>query len=138
VGALRDDVEGSGSTLTLAASSPVVGQWDPIRVEQVIANLLLNAAKFGRGNPITVSVDGDEHRGRVSIKDEGIGIAPEDQERIFLPFERAVEAGGVMGLGLGLYITQQIVRAHGGTITLESVAGVGSTFSVELPRVSPG
>jgi PAS domain S-box-containing protein len=138
VGVLRDDVEGSGSTLTLAASGPVVGHWDPIRVEQVIANLLLNAAKFGRGNPITVSVEGDDHRGRVSVKDEGIGIAPEDHERIFLPFERAVEAGGVMGLGLGLYITQQIVRAHGGTITLESVAGVGSTFRVELPRVSPG
>jgi PAS domain S-box-containing protein len=134
VGALRDEVEGTGSALTLDAARPVLGRWDPIRVEQVIANLLLNAAKFGRGNPIVVRVDGDEAHGRVSIQDEGIGIGPEDQERIFLPFERAVAVGGVMGLGLGLYIARQIVMAHGGSLTLESVAGHGSTFRMELPR----
>jgi PAS domain S-box-containing protein len=134
VGSLRDEVEGSGSTLTLETGQPVLGEWDPIRVEQVIANLLLNAAKFGRGNPIIVSVEGDPERGWVSIKDEGIGIGDEDRERIFLPFERAVAVGGVMGLGLGLYIARQIVSAHGGTLTVESVPGVGSTFRVELPR----
>lgn len=137
VGTLRDEVEGTGSALTLAAAPPVVGLWDPVRIEQVIANLLLNAAKFGRGKPITVSVDGDAENGRVSIRDEGIGIGPEDRERIFLPFERAVGAGGVMGLGLGLYIARQIVDAHGGSLTLESEAGAGSTFTVELPRAPP-
>jgi PAS domain S-box-containing protein len=134
VGSLRDEIEGTGSALTLEAGQPVLGEWDPIRVEQVIANLLLNAAKFGRGNPIIVSVEGDPERGRVSIKDEGIGIGAEDRERIFLPFERALAVGGVMGLGLGLYIARQIVSAHGGTLTVESVPGVGSTFRVELPR----
>jgi PAS domain S-box-containing protein len=135
VGALRDDVEGTGSTISLVAGAPVVGTWDPVRVEQVVANLLLNAARYGRGNPIVVTVEGTDDHGRVSVTDEGVGIAQEDRERIFLPFERAVAAGGVMGLGLGLYIAEQIVRAHGGTLSLESVAGVGSTFRVELPRV---
>jgi PAS domain S-box-containing protein len=135
VGALRDELEGTGSAVTLVAARPVVGRWDPIRIEQVIANLLLNAAKFGRGNPIQVSVEGDAERAWVSVSDEGVGIEPADRERIFLPFERAVAAGGVMGLGLGLYIAQQIVQAHGGVLTLESVAGAGSTFRVELPRI---
>jgi PAS domain S-box-containing protein len=138
VATLRDEVERTGSRLTINAARPVLGHWDPVRIEQVIANLVLNAAKFGRGNPISVHVEGDDHRGRVSVVDEGIGISAEDRDRIFLPFERAVAAGGVMGLGLGLFIARQIVQAHGGSLTLESVPGVGSTFRVELPRVRIG
>jgi two-component system sensor kinase FixL len=134
VASLREEVERTGSALTLVADTPVLGTWDPIRIEQVIANLLLNAAKFGRGNPITVNVDGNEALARVSVTDEGIGIAPEDHDRIFLPFERAVAIGGVIGLGLGLYIAGKIVDAHGGSLSLRSVAGEGSTFRVELPR----
>jgi two-component system sensor kinase FixL len=137
VGTLRDEVEATGSALTLVAAEPVIGRWDAVRMEQVVANLLLNAAKFGRGNPILVRVDGDGERARVSVRDEGIGIGPEDRDRIFLPFERALAAGGITGLGLGLYIARQIVQAHGGTLALESVAGVGSTFRVDLPRTPP-
>jgi signal transduction histidine kinase len=115
----------------------LVGRWDPTRVEQVVANLVLNAAKYGNGNPVHVSVDGDRERGAFSVTDHGIGIAPADQERIFERFERAVAEGGVFGLGLGLFIARQIVAAHGGTIRLESVPGTGSTFTVELPRSPP-
>ncbi len=135
---LREEVERTGSRLTLAlVGSPVVGRWDPVRIEQVVANLLLNAAKFGRGEPITVSVGGDADQGWFAVADHGVGIAPEDQDRIFERFERAVADGGVLGLGLGLFIAREIVRAHGGTIRLVSAPQKGSTFTIELPRSPP-
>jgi PAS domain S-box-containing protein len=137
VGSIHDEIERSGSSLTVRAEAAIPGRWDPIRIEQVIANLLVNAAKFGLGKPIEVTLDADPARVRVSVQDQGTGIAPEDQKRIFQQFERAVTAGGAVGLGLGLYITRQIVEAHGGLISVRSVLGAGSTFTVELPRVSP-
>ncbi len=135
VASLRDEVERSGSSVTVQAEAPVPGRWDPIRIEQVIANLLLNAAKFGQGRPIEVSVEADAVHARISVEDHGTGIAPEDQERIFERFQRAVAAGTALGLGLGLYVTRQIVRAHGGAISVRSAVGAGSTFTVELPRI---
>jgi PAS domain S-box-containing protein len=135
VASLREELDRSGSMLTVRAEGPVLGRWDPIRIEQVIANLLLNAVKFGGGRPIEISVDADSSRARVSVQDQGPGIAPEDQQRIFEQFERAVAAGGSLGLGLGLYLARQIVEAHGGVISVRSVLGTGSTFLVDLPRV---
>jgi signal transduction histidine kinase len=113
----------------------VSGRWDPLRIEQVIGNLLLNASKFGEGKPITITVEGDPDQARVVVTDRGIGISPPDQARVFERFERAVAAGSVVGLGLGLYIARQIVEAHGGRIELQSAIGEGSTFIVELPRL---
>jgi two-component system, LuxR family, sensor kinase FixL len=137
VASLQDEVARSGSTVTILADAPITGRWDPIRIEQVIANLLLNAAKFGKGNPIRIAVDADPIAARVSVMDEGSGIAAEDQVRIFEQFERAAAAGGALGLGLGLYIARQIVLAHGGAISVRSAVGSGSTFTVELPRSPP-
>jgi PAS domain S-box-containing protein len=131
---LRTEVERSGSALTLRTQPEVRGEWDPVRIEQVIGNLLLNAAKFGLGKPISVTVEGDAERARVIVADHGTGIAPADHERIFEQFERAVAAGGALGLGLGLYISRQIVLAHGGALRLRSSVGQGSTFTVDLPR----
>ena len=131
---VREDVERSGSHLTVRAESPVPGRWDPIRIEQVIANLLLNASKFGGGRPIEITVEADPSRARVSVQDHGPGIAPEDQKRIFEQFERAVAVGGTLGLGLGLYLARQIVEAHGGGISVVSALGGGSIFTVDLPR----
>jgi signal transduction histidine kinase len=74
---------------------------------------------------------------KLSVRDHGIGIAPADRERIFERFERAASARHYGGLGLGLYITRQVVEAHGGTIRVASHAGAGSTFSVELPLETP-
>jgi signal transduction histidine kinase len=75
---------------------------------------------------------------RVTVSDTGVGIAPEDQARVFEQFERAVGKQVAPGLGLGLFITRQIVEAHGGTITLQSSPGEGSAFTVRLPRRATG
>ncbi len=137
VDGFREEVERHGSRLSLTVSeTPVIGRWDATRVEQVVANLVLNAAKFGAGKPIAITVAGDDERGRLTVTDQGLGIKPEDQARIFGRFERVEAPGGALGLGLGLFIASQIVHAHGGDIHLESTVGVGSTFTVDLPRAA--
>ncbi len=134
---LRAEIERSGSSVSVRAEGPASGRWDRLRLEQVVANLVVNAAKFGRGKPITVSVEGRDERARLSVEDHGIGIAPEHQDRVFGRFERAVPSQHFGGLGLGLYIARQIVEAHGGRIEVKSTPGLGSTFTVELPRLPP-
>jgi PAS domain S-box-containing protein len=130
---LREEIEKSGSRLLLDLS-PTPGRFDRTRVEQVITNLLVNAAKFGQGKPITLHVAPDGDRARLRVTDRGIGIAAEDQARVFERFERAVTSQHFGGLGLGLYIARQIVEAHGGEIYVESVPGTGTSFVVRLPR----
>jgi signal transduction histidine kinase len=127
----------AGCATELEAPHPVLGRWDPLRIEQVVANLLSNACKYGAGKPIRISVEVNGDRARLSVRDHGIGIAPADRERIFERFERAASARHYGGLGLGLYITRQVVEAHGGTIRVVSHTGAGSTFAVELPLESP-
>ncbi|MEW6055095.1 MAG: PAS domain S-box protein [Bdellovibrionota bacterium] len=111
----------------------VQGRWDRARIEQVVANLISNAIKYGAGTPIEVQVSLDETNARISVKDHGLGIANEDLERIFKRYERALSTGRISGLGLGLYISKQIVELHGGTIAVESELGKGSVFTVSLP-----
>ncbi len=113
--------------------APPRGLWDRVRLEQVIGNLLSNAIKYGGARPIEVTISHDDHLAKLAIRDHGIGISPEDQARIFNRFERAGSIKSFGGLGLGLYITRQIVSSHGGTIRVESEPGSGSTFIVELP-----
>jgi PAS domain S-box-containing protein len=134
---LDDEAARSGTPLEVRAEAPVVGRWDRVRVEQVVTNLVTNALKFGAGQPVAISVEGDGPIARLTISDRGIGIAPEDIERIFQRYEQAISARAYGGLGLGLYIVRQIVEAHGGTIRVQSERGVGSTFTVELPRAVP-
>lgn len=127
---------------------PIAGTWDKSRLDQVISNLITNAIKYGEGRPIEVELravrpDGDgkgngngsngRPRARLMIADKGIGISEKDTERIFNRFERASPSQSYGGLGLGLYITRQIVRAHGGDVRVETTLGEGSRFYVELP-----
>jgi signal transduction histidine kinase len=100
----------------------------------VVTNLLTNAIKFGRGNPIEVEVAGDDDRARLRVRDAGEGIRQEEQDLIFERFERASNGNGHPGLGLGLWISKRIVEACHGTISVESRQGQGSTFTVQLPR----
>ena len=111
-----------------------VGCWDRLRLEQVITNLFTNAIRYGKGMPVKVHVEDLKEFVLLSVKDQGIGIAKEAQGKIFDRFERAINANEVSGLGLGLFITKQIIIAHGGRIWVESELGQGSTFFVELPK----
>ena len=124
----------AGSALQLQLSAETAGQWDRLRLDQVVTNLLSNAVKYGRGNPIQLLIETTDHRVRLSVKDGGIGIAATDLARLFNRFERAVSERNYGGFGLGLWISRQIVEAMGGRIHVTSQPGVGSTFTVELPR----
>lgn len=127
------DRAGCAATLRLEGTSHV-GQWDRTRLEQILANLLSNSAKYGAGRPVEVAVASDSKTSRLTVRDHGIGIAPEHQARIFDRFERAVSVRHYGGLGLGLWIVRQIVEGHGGSITVASTPGEGSLFTVELPK----
>ncbi len=122
--------------LEVDASGEVVGRWDRFRLEQVVGNLLSNAIKYGAGEPVRLSVTEKEGKPQLSVWDRGIGIAAESISRIFGKFERAVSERHYGGLGLGLYVTRQIVEAHGGSIRAESEPGKGAAFIVELPSSS--
>jgi PAS domain S-box-containing protein len=125
------------SDLRFHAAGPVLGTWDEARLEQVVMNLLSNAIKYGGGQPIEVRVEATDLGARLVVVDHGVGIAPEDRDRIFARFERVASAEHYGGLGLGLYITRAIVDAHGGSISVSNSAGQGSTFAVDLPRNAP-
>jgi signal transduction histidine kinase len=119
--------------LELNLSSPVRGNWDRFRIEQVFLNLLMNALKYGNGKPVEVTVQALPDRAQISVRDYGMGIHPRDQTRIFEQFERAIGGHNISGLGLGLFISKRIVEAHQGWIRVESAEGEGSRFIVELP-----
>ncbi|MFP2961010.1 ATP-binding protein [Myxococcus sp. 1LA] len=124
----------TGSALQLDAEDLcIVGRWDRLRLEQVITNLVDNAVKYGNGKPIHVRLEPYDGGARLTVRDEGIGIAPEHLPRLFGRFERAVSERNYGGLGLGLYITRTLVEAMGGRVQVESTLGQGSLFTVVLP-----
>ncbi|HWV36902.1 MAG TPA: ATP-binding protein [Vulgatibacter sp.] len=130
-----DDFAGAGSPFFVDLGEPILGDWDALRLEQVLSNLMANALKYGAGKQIEIAVSATDDEAIFSIRDHGIGIASGDQERIFERFQRAVVPGSHYGgLGLGLWIVRQIVHAMGGTVGVQSQLGEGSTFVVRLPR----
>ncbi|CAI8817053.1 MULTISPECIES: hybrid sensor histidine kinase/response regulator [unclassified Pseudomonas] len=126
-------IDAAESSVTLDAEQPVQGNWDEFRIEQVISNLLTNALRYGAKSPISVKVYSESDQALVEVRDQGIGIDQENQKRIFQQFERVTARHAVAGLGLGLFISEQIVTAHGGSITVESRIGEGALFRVCLP-----
>ena len=138
VGNLSLQAQAAGSAITLHTDQPVTGCWDEFRIEQVVTNLLTNALRYGNGKPVEVSVLRLGGSVAIQVRDQGKGIPVQDQQRIFDPFERAVgRDDSTSGLGLGLYITRQLVEAHGGTINVQSQEAAGSLFSVTLPLAVP-
>jgi PAS domain S-box-containing protein len=122
----------------LLPDARVLGTWDRLRLDQLLNNLVSNALKYGAGKQVVVTLEEPAaERALLRVADHGIGISPEDQARIFARFERAVPIRHFGGLGLGLFIANQIVLAHRGRITVESAVGSGATFTVDLPRVTP-
>ncbi|MGG7605754.1 hybrid sensor histidine kinase/response regulator [Massilia sp. BKSP1R2A-1] len=123
----------TGCKLSLQEHPPVQGCWDEFRIEQVVVNLLTNALRYGGGQPVEVSVQYAENLVRIHVRDEGKGIAQQDLERIFEPYERGARNGEPKGLGLGLYISRQLAVSHGGELRVTSKPGEGSTFTLSLP-----
>lgn len=134
---MQTQIQQTGSFVRLRAPQTIVGRWDRSRLEQVLTNLLSNALSYGAGKPIDLTIEqrgsGEAGSVRITMRDQGIGIAPDRLPHIFERFERATSTRHYGGLGLGLYIARQIVQAHGGTITAVSELGRGSTFTVDLP-----
>ncbi|MHB1222667.1 MAG: ATP-binding protein [Gemmatimonadaceae bacterium] len=127
------------SVLRLETSGDLHGVWDCARIGQVLTNLLGNAVQHGSPDtPIQVSATGDAEAVSLRVHNHGPTIPPSDISRIFSPFERlrsgGVAARGAANLGLGLYIAERIVAAHGGTIDVTSSDDLGTAFTVRLPR----
>jgi len=125
--------ESEGCRVTANIDPNILSSLDAGRIEQVLTNFIVNAIKYAPGKPVLAKVERIGAMAKVSIKDNGGGIAPENHERIFDRFERATPQNEVAGLGLGLYICKQIIEEHAGRIYVESELGQGSTFYFELP-----
>lgn len=126
-------VEAAEASVCFTAEQPVQGDWDEFRIEQVVSNLLTNALRYGGKSLIEVRVYARDDQAFIEVQDRGIGISEENQQRIFQQFERVSAKTVVAGLGLGLFISEQIVAAHGGSISVESAINQGALFRVRLP-----
>jgi signal transduction histidine kinase len=139
VSVLRQVVESQQTTsaihhIVVQAPDRLVGEWDRDRIMQVLTNLVANAIKYSpQGSEILVTVQAEQDHALISVHDQGIGIRRADIPLVFQAFYRADNVRSTQGSGLGLYITQSIVQAHGGHIWLESEPGMGTTFFVTLP-----
>ncbi len=132
---MQSDAAEAGSVIRVSAPDAAVGTWDRDGLDQVVTNLLSNAIKFGRGQPIDLIVETRRDFAGVRVRDRGIGVVPEDRERIFERFERGVSERSFGGLGLGLWIARQIVTAHGGRIGVEIPDEPGAEFFFWLPTI---
>jgi signal transduction histidine kinase len=120
--------------VVLDAPAHLEGMWDGQRLDQLLTNLVSNAIKYSpAGSEVQVSVRGGAGEACVRVSDHGIGLSPDQIQRLFQPFTRLYNGQEVQGAGLGLYISKAIVEAHGGRIWVESAPGQGSTFMVTLP-----
>ncbi len=120
----------------LDAPAPVVGEWDAPRIRRLVENLLSNALKYSPPSaPVTVTVSADQAGACLTVTDQGVGIPPAEQARIFERFQRVSDPDryGPTGIGLGLYICRQVAEEHGGSISVSSDVNQGATFTVRLP-----
>jgi PAS domain S-box-containing protein len=124
----------SGSELKITRLDEATVCWDRLRIEQVITNYITNAIRYGQGSIIELCVEDQKDEVLISVKDYGSGIPKIDQTRIFNLFERGSGAKEVGGLGLGLFISKQIIEAHQGKVWVQSEVGEGSTFFALLPK----
>jgi signal transduction histidine kinase len=131
---------GAGRRVELIAAEPVPGEWGVTEIRRAVQNLVSNAVKYGTPNtPIVIRLEREGEHALLSVHNEGPEIAAPDRELIFQPFQRtrATENGGVQGWGLGLALVQAIAEAHGGRVAIDSAAGMGATFTLDLPNRPP-
>jgi signal transduction histidine kinase len=130
---LRTTTERSELTLE-GADTTCIGAFDVGRVRQAIENVIANAIAYSpAGSPVTVRLERTPHEAIVSVMDRGIGIPADECERIFEPFFRASNIASRSGMGMGLFVAQQILMRHEGRIWFQSAEGQGSTFYIALP-----
>lgn len=131
--AMRPQFMAAGAELIVDVEDEAFVSVDRYRMEQVIVNLLNNALKYGMSRPVRIGVTKKSSQVQMTVSDEGVGIAESQITRIFGKFERGGKVSSIAGLGLGLYITSEIVKAFQGTITVRSEEGKGTEFTVLLP-----
>jgi signal transduction histidine kinase len=124
----------AGCTVDIQAGSPIIGRWDRLRMEQVLNNLLSNGIKFGAGKPVEVEIHLTNEGIQLLVGDHGMGMSANTMEKIFQRYERGSSSSAQAGLGLGMFIADEIVKAHGGSMQVQSTLGAGSVFTVHLPR----
>lgn len=131
---VADRFSSEGLVVNIQSSTVPALQVDTFRIEQVLVNIFTNARKYAPGSEVLIKIEPvKNHFVRVEIRDKGPGIEKENLKKIFSRFERGISANEVSGLGLGLYISQQIIEAHKGRIWAESEFGKGSAFIFEIP-----
>jgi signal transduction histidine kinase len=133
----EERAEAAGSLLRFSGDEVVEGDFDAIRIEQAVSNLLDNAVKFGMGTPIEVSVRARDGQAVVCVRDRGLGIPAQEQGRVFGRYEVGKAGLAIGGLGLGLHLVYEIAEAHGGRVRLESEPPTGTTVWLELPLGHP-
>ncbi|MET0388880.1 MAG: HAMP domain-containing sensor histidine kinase [Polyangiales bacterium] len=129
----RDAAAARSDLRVESISGPIVGMWDRLRLEQITANLLSNAVRYGAGQPIHVATRAAGQVAVLEVTDRGIGIAAEDHARIFERFERAGHRPTHGGFGVGLWVVRNLCNALGGSVTVDSAPNAGARFTVTLP-----
>jgi signal transduction histidine kinase len=129
-----DELAWARCSIRMDLEPGVIGRWDRLQLELVVANLLSNAVKYGPSAPVEIEVWGTRDAGFLRVRDHGPGISPRDQPRIFDKFTRLETPSKVGGFGLGLWIVRHLVEAGGGSVTVDSEPGQGAAFTVSLPR----
>lgn len=132
---LKLEAEKKSCLVTVTCPPQLMGYWDPMRVGQIVTNLLANALKYGAGQPIDITVEAIGDDAVIIVRDEGIGIPLEDRHKIFEKFERLSDSDGIIGFGLGLWLVKEIIHATHGSITVEPNKPKGSVFKVLIPGV---
>lgn len=131
---MKPYLELANCSLELHIQDDIYANIDRFRIEQVLTNLLSNAAKYAPECPVTLTVEKEAHCALIKVIDRGEGISEEYQKKIFQRFERgSSENSSVGGLGLGLYISKEIMEMHHGSLSVQSRPGEGSTFLVKIP-----
>lgn len=131
---LEGEAAAAGCGVARVGARSLAGCWDRDRLEQVLGHLVRNAIRFGARKQVLLECADLGRRVSVTVADQGIGIDPADHERIFERFTRVASPRNFGGLGLGLWMVREIVRAMGGEVRVESTLGAGARFTVELPR----
>jgi signal transduction histidine kinase len=134
-----DDGPGATPALQLVPAEPVQGVWDARWLQEALRALISNALRYSPPDgAVRIALRREDAHVRVAVSDSGPGVAPNERERIFLPFVRGSAARAVPGgCGLGLFIAGRVAEIHGGTIEVESALGAGSVFTLCLPLFPP-